>query len=74
MRDICRELRQIADAMPPGPMRDQMQVDLTCLKVRLLALPARVASHAPFETADEAREVLEREVEVAFRDVRKWIA
>jgi hypothetical protein len=72
LAQVCHELRQMADSMPPGPRRDQMHVDLRCLRVRLMALPARVAAHAPFETADEAREVLERELAGAFADLRKW--
>jgi hypothetical protein len=73
MKDALRELRQLADAMPPGPMRDQVQADVTCLRVRLLALPARVAAHAPFATAAEAKAVMDREFNDAFRDVMKWI-
>jgi hypothetical protein len=72
MKMICRQLRQLADGMPPGPMRDQLQTDITCLRVRLMALPARVAARAPF-TADEATAVLDREVRAAFSDVAKWM-
>jgi hypothetical protein len=73
LKNICRDLRRMVDSMPPGSMRDQMQTDLTCLRVRLMAMPTRVASHAPFDTAEEAQEVLEREVESAFSDVKRWM-
>jgi hypothetical protein len=73
MKPTLRTLRQLADDMPPGPMRDQMQADLTCLRVRLMALPARVAAHAPFPTAADAKIVLDREFNDAFRDVMKWM-
>jgi hypothetical protein len=70
----CRQLRQLAYSLPPGsPERRQLLADLTCLKVRLMALPARVASHAPFDDAEQAREAMDREIEAAFSDVRKWM-
>jgi hypothetical protein len=73
MKMICRQLRQLANEMPPGPLRDQLEVDLTCLRVRLMALPARVAAHAPFETDAEVTAVLDREIRAAFADVAKWM-
>lgn len=73
MKAELRRQQQLADAMAPGPMRDQIQADLTCLRVRLMALPARVAAHAPFSTAADAKVVLDREFNAAFADVMKWI-
>ena len=73
MRVTLRHLKQLADGMPPGPMRDQLRADLTCFRVRLMALPARVASFAPFATAAEAKAVMDREFNDAFRDVMKWM-
>jgi hypothetical protein len=72
MKTICRQLRQLANEMPPGPLRDQLEVDLTCLRVRLMALPARVAAHAPMTDA-EMMDVFDREIRAAFADVAKWM-
>jgi hypothetical protein len=72
MKMVVRQLRQLRDGMEPGPMRDQLTADLTCLKVRLLALPSRVGAHWPCD-AEELRAVIDRELRAAFSDVAKWM-
>jgi hypothetical protein len=73
IREAMRGIYEVLDTLPPGPLRDQVEDDLANFKERLMALPARVAAHAPFPDADEFRNVIERELIVAFSDVLKWM-
>jgi hypothetical protein len=73
MKIMLRRIQRRLDALEPGPVRDQLRADIACLKVRLMALPARVAAHAPFPDAAEMRIVLDCEVRDAFSDVQKWM-
>jgi hypothetical protein len=72
LKEICRDLRWLADSMPPGKLRNQMQADLARLRVKLDALPARLGARAAMKSAAEVRVVLDEEFADAFRDVLKW--
>jgi hypothetical protein len=73
LAEVCRELRQLADRMPPGPERERMQADLSRLHARLSALPARVAARAAMRTSAEVKVVLDEEIADAFCDILKWL-
>jgi hypothetical protein len=72
LKEICRDLRWLADSMPPGKLRNQMQADLARLRVKLDAMPARVGVRAAMKSAAEVKVVLEEEFVDAFRDVLRW--
>jgi hypothetical protein len=73
LKEICRDLRWLADNTPPGAERNQMQADLTRLHVKLDALPGLVAAKAAMKSADEVKVVLDDAFADAFRDVMKWL-
>ncbi len=71
--DICRELVELANAAPPGPVRDRMQLDIGNLRRRLEALPERVARDGAMQPREVVQGVLDREVRFAFADVLRWL-
>jgi hypothetical protein len=73
LAQVCRELVEIADAAPPGPVRDRMLGDLSHLYARLSALPARVATRAAMKSPAEVRVVLDEEFADAFSGVLRWL-
>jgi hypothetical protein len=68
----CRELREIADAMPAGPLRDQMQADLINLRARLSTIPDRVAKKLVMQPKEIIEREIDREIRFAFADVLHW--
>lgn len=73
MKEVCRDLRQLADDMPPGPARNQMQADLACLRMRLAALPGKAAAQLHMASAERVRAVLGKEFADAFGPIMKWM-
>lgn len=73
LAEVCRELRQLADRMPPGPERARMEADLSRLHARLSALPARVAERAAMKSADQVKAVLDEEIADAFSGIMTWL-
>jgi hypothetical protein len=68
-----RAIRERLNMMPSGALRRELEADVEALKVRLLAMPARVAEHAPFPDREEVDTVLAREMHLAFGDIlTKW--
>jgi hypothetical protein len=72
LQDICRSLVEIANAAPPGPVRDKMQLDIGNLRRRLETMPGRVAKDAAMQPREIVQQVLDREIRFAFADVLKW--
>jgi hypothetical protein len=73
LAEVCRELRQIAEAMPAGPERARLEADLSRLYARLSALPARVAARAAMKSRAEVRAVLDEEFADAFSGIMAWL-
>jgi hypothetical protein len=72
LQDICRTLVRLANAAPPGPTRDRMQLDIGNLRRRLETLPGRVAKDAAMQPREVVQGVLDREIRFAFADVLRW--
>jgi hypothetical protein len=72
VKDICHELVEIANAAPPGPVRDQMFRDIANLRRRLESMPGRVARDGAMRPRQAVQEVLDREIRFAFADVLRW--
>jgi hypothetical protein len=70
--DICRELVEMANAAPPGAVRDRMQADLANLRRRLEALPDRAARDIVMQPREVVQQVLDREIRFAFADILRW--
>jgi hypothetical protein len=70
--ELCADLREIADCMPPGLTRDGMQADLQTLRARLAALPGRVAARAAMRPTGEVKLVLDQEFADAFAGIMQW--
>jgi hypothetical protein len=70
--DICRELVSMANAAPPGPMRDKMFRDIASLRQKLEAMPGRVARDAAMKPKAAVQDVLSRELKLAFADIATW--
>jgi hypothetical protein len=73
IQDIGRTLVEIANAAPPGPTRDKMQLDIGNLRRRLETLPGRVAEAAAMQPREVVQQVLDREIRFAFADVLRWL-
>jgi hypothetical protein len=73
LSEVCRELRQLADRMPPGPERERMEADLSRLHARLSALPTRVAERAAMKSRAEVQKVLNEEFADAISGIMTWL-
>jgi hypothetical protein len=72
VKDICHELVELANAAPPGAVRDRMFADIANLRRRLESMPGRVARDGAMRPREVVQQVLSREVRFAFADVLKW--
>jgi hypothetical protein len=72
LAQVCAELVALANAAPPGAVRDRMQADLANLRQRLEALPGRVARDSAMQPREVVQRVLHREIRFAFADVLRW--
>jgi hypothetical protein len=70
--DICRELVAMANAAPPGMVRDRMFRDLANLRRRLESMPDRAAGQITMKPKAAVQAVLDREIRFAFADILKW--
>jgi hypothetical protein len=73
LTQVCRELVALANAAPPGPLRDKMQLDIGNLRRRLETMPGRVAKDAAMQPREVVQQVLDREIRFAFADVLRWL-
>jgi hypothetical protein len=70
--EICRDLVALANAAPPGALRDRMFADLANLRRRLSEFPDRVGRAIVMQPREVVQQVLDREIRFAFADVLKW--
>jgi hypothetical protein len=68
----CRELVELANAAPPGPVRDRMQADLVNLRRRLATMPDRVAEQITMKPREVIETIMDREIKFCFADILQW--
>jgi hypothetical protein len=71
--NIVHELVTLANAAPPGAVRDRMFADLASLRRRLETLPGRVAEAAAMQPREVVQRALDREIRFAFADILRWL-